>query len=267
MSWENKLGVDFWSHGGIKSPSRVMTSPEAEISFIKFLSSNGIKSEIIIDDVEETLKRDKIAQSKGRTKRSTFESGRPNFELFWNNDEISSYLEQLAINYPNLVKKEVIGKTIEMRDIIGVRVSKNSEFGVNPIIFIDSGTHAREWAGIQSSLYFLHQLVENSTVGDELLNKVDYVFVNVVNVDGFIYSWEEDRLWRKNRRYVNYTCTGIDLNRNYAYMWRYSPNSCPTNGYSGEGPLSGKFLEIKKEFRKILKYFLQNQKLKLLLIT
>jgi extracellular matrix protein 14 len=84
--------------------------------------------------------------------------------------------------------------------------------------------------------------VTNSTVGDELLNGVDYVFVNVVNPDGFVYTWEEDRLWRKNRRYVNYTCTGIDLNRNYAYNWRYSPNSCPTNGYPGSGPLSGKKL-------------------------
>lgn len=254
MSWENKLGIDFWSHGGVNRTSRVMASPEAETSFIQFLSANDIKYEMIIDNVEQSLQQDKIAQSKGRSKRSTIENGQPNFALFWNYDEIAYYLDQLAIKYPNLVKKEVIGKTIEMRDIVGIRVSKNFEFGVNPVIFIDSGTHAREWAGIQSSLYFLNQLVENSTVSNELLDKVDYVFVNVVNVDGYIYTWDEDRLWRKNRRYVNYTCTGIDLNRNYPYNWRYSPNSCPTNGYSGAQPLSGNSTKIKK-YKIKCKYF------------
>jgi murein tripeptide amidase MpaA len=245
MSWENKMGIDFWSHGGAQRSSRVMASSEAESSFLNFLTANGISYEMIIENVEQSLQRDKIAQIKGRSKRNTFESGQPNFSLFWSYDEIASYLEQLPTKYPNLVTKEVIGKSFEMRDIVGIRVSKNSEFGVNPIVFIDSGTHAREWAGIQSSLYFLHQLVENATVRDELLEKVDYVFVNVVNVDGYIYTWEEDRLWRKNRRYVNYTCTGIDLNRNYPYNWRYSPNSCPTNGYSGAEPLSGNFYFLK----------------------
>lgn len=40
-----------------------------------------------------------------------------------------------------------------------------------------------------------------------------------------MYTHLEDRLWRKNRRYVNYTCTGIDLNRNFRYVWQYRPNS------------------------------------------
>lgn len=213
MSWGNKIGIDFWSHGGILNPSRVMTSPDVHSSFLNFLSVNNFKYEMIIDDVEQSLQQDKIAQTTGRSKRSTVESGQPNFSLFWKFNEIEFYLDQLPLKYPNLVRKEVIGKSIEMRDIIGIRVSKNSEFGRNPIIFIDAGTHSREWAGIQSSLYFLHQLVENSTVSDELLDKVDYVFVPVVNPDGYVYTWEEDRLWRKNRRYVNYTCTGIDLNR------------------------------------------------------
>lgn len=64
-------------------------------------------------------------------------------------------------------------------------------------------------------------------------------------------------MWRKNRRYVNYTCTGIDLNRNFGYVWKYVPNSvsktsfenkifniielflkCATLGYPGPSPIS-----------------------------
>jgi Zinc carboxypeptidase len=42
---------------------------------------------------------------------------------------------------------------------------------------------------------------------------------------GYAYTQTEDRFWRKNRRVVNYTCTGIDLNRNYAYVWEDVPDS------------------------------------------
>lgn len=81
----------------------------------------------------------------------------------------------------------------------------------------------REWAGIMSVFYLIHELVENSTYTQELVSKVDWVFVPVVNPDGYVYSFTEDRLWRKNRRVVNYTCTGIDLNRNYGYVWEEGP--------------------------------------------
>ena len=48
--------------------------------------------------------------------------------------------------------------------------------------------------------------------------------VPVVNPDGFIYSWENERLWRKNRRYNGFfedreDVYGVDLNRNYGFVW------------------------------------------------
>jgi hypothetical protein len=236
MEWEFHEGIDFWSSGGIKKPSRVMVAPDVEEIFLHFLNANQIPFELTIENVETVLAEDKIARARSRSKRSAMSE--PNFHLFWSYNEIENFLQQLANEHPDLVHKDVIGQSIENRDIHGVRVSRNAEFGKNPIIFVDAGTHAREWAGIQSALYFLHQLVENSTVTDELLDKVDYVFVPVVNPDGFVYSFTEDRLWRKNRRYVNYTCTGIDLNRNYEYMWRYRANSCSGTGYPGAHALS-----------------------------
>ena len=32
------------------------------------------------------------------------------------------------------------------------------------------------------------------------------------------YTWNSDRLWRKNKRKGN-TCDGVDLNRNYPDNW------------------------------------------------
>jgi len=53
--------------------------------------------------------------------------------------------------------------------------------------------------------------------GLQLLDEAEFVIIPVLNVDGYVYTWTNDRLWRKNRRPppAGGTCYGIDLNRNY----------------------------------------------------
>jgi len=137
------------------------------------------------------------------------------------------------------VTRDIIGQSIEGRNIIGLRISSGGGvFGSKPIIFIDSGVHAREWVGPHATFFLINQLVTNSSVSNELLARVDWVIVPNANPDGYIYAFNTDRLWRKNRRFVNGTCTGIDLNRNFAYQWRYLANSCNTQTHSGPNPLS-----------------------------
>lgn len=225
MEWQFEEGIDFWTTGGPGRASRIMVSPEVDASFMNFLNSNKIQNKLTINDVESRLQADKAARLMNRSKRSVFADDEPNFELFWSFEEMETFTIQLAQRYPNLVKRDVIGKSIEGRDIFGMRVSSAAEFGKKPIIFIDSGIHAREWVGHQSTLYLLNQLVTNETVTRELVDKVDWVIVPNANPDGYVYSFTEDRLWRKNRRYVNESCTGIDLNRNFGYVWRYRANS------------------------------------------
>ncbi|RMX60512.1 hypothetical protein pdam_00001433 [Pocillopora damicornis] len=54
-----------------------------------------------------------------------------------------------------------------------------------------------------------------------LVDRLEWIIVPVVNVDGYIYTHKEDRLWRKNRRpNGNSTkCIGTDLNRNFNFRW------------------------------------------------
>ena len=53
-----------------------------------------------------------------------------------------------------------------------------------------------------------------------LLDNYNFYFIPVMNPDGYTYSWEEDRFWRKSRN-VNEdsACMGTDLNRNYDQSW------------------------------------------------
>ncbi|KAI9586035.1 hypothetical protein GQX74_001882 [Glossina fuscipes] len=68
----------------------------------------------------------------------------------------------------------------------------------------------------------------------ELAESLDWWIVPVLNVDGFVYSHENERLWRKSRKPVNSDCVGVDLNRNFNYKWEIKRCADPSsNMYSG----------------------------------
>lgn len=46
----------------------------------------------------------------------------------------------------------------------------------------------------------------------DLLDTTEFIFVPIVNPDGHAFTWSDDRLWRKNRRFNDPTY-GVDLNR------------------------------------------------------
>lgn len=59
----------------------------------------------------------------------------------------------------------------------------------NPLIFIESTIHAREWITAATATYILNELTTSNDADiKELANHYDWVFVPVVNVDGYAYS-------------------------------------------------------------------------------
>jgi hypothetical protein len=60
--------------------------------------------------------------------------------------------------------------------------------------------------------------------------------VPVVNPDGYEYSRNTDRLWRKNRRDNGDRAFGVDLNRNYGYMWGTVDAATRTSAENYRGP-------------------------------
>lgn len=78
--------------------------------------------------------------------------------------------------------------------------------------------------------------------GFQLVDKYDWVFVPIVNLDGFLYTWasDGDRLWRKNRRQVSRSTYGVDLNRNWgptAYFGK-AGDGASSETYPGTAPYS-----------------------------
>ncbi|XP_062541396.1 carboxypeptidase B-like [Armigeres subalbatus] len=234
--WEEKDGVDFWDGAG----HRIMIHPDLQQDFESFLVSNHISHEVIIDDVETTIEAERNYNNEYR--KAKLASGRStvDFDHFWNTQEIYDYIDELAVEYPNLVSVEVIGHTEENREIKSITITSTSGQvnGTKPVIFIDGGIHAREWAGVMSVVYLIHELVEHSYEYEDMFEN-DWVIVPVANPDGYEYSHLTDRLWRKNRFRSSIQCTGVDLNRNFAYQWRLGSNRCSIT-YGGRIPSSEK---------------------------
>lgn len=149
------------------------------------------------------------------------------FTKYMSYSEVVAYLRSLQLRYPNLVYVGSMGCSVEGRELVYARVStwpkKNHP---KDVMLVDALTHARAWITLPPVLYLLQQLVENHDEHAALLRRCDVVVVPFINPDGYEYSRNVDRLWRKNRATTyNASCIGVDLNRNYNFHWADFMNS------------------------------------------
>lgn len=130
-------------------------------------------------------------------------------------DTIHKWLDLQAVKYPYL-SVITLQASYENNVIKGVKLSKKAG---NTAVFVECGIHAREWISPAVCTYLLNQLLtsEEPSVKD-LADNFDWFFFPVVNPDGYKYTFESDRLWRKNRRPYG-MCRGVDLNRNFESDW------------------------------------------------
>ncbi|ETN61643.1 zinc-carboxypeptidase [Anopheles darlingi] len=234
--WHNEGTLDFWSHAAPNRSVTVMISPRVRRRFEQMLKEEDIEFKVMMENVQEMLDAEKAWRKEQERIRPT--NGAIDFNHFWTLDEINSYLEKLSVAYPKLVTLVEIGRTTLNRPINAVTISTKGRINQKrPVVLIDAGLQAREWASHMAVMHLIHQLVVNSDANQELLKNTDWVVVPVANPDGYAYSHEMNRLWRKNRSAGKTICPGADLSHNFPFRWHYTSNSC-TEGYSGSAPAS-----------------------------
>lgn len=219
-AWEYVEGVDFFRLTAPKRSSKVLIAPEVQNDFEAFLSRNDIEYSVMIEDYEVDVEKERKSMEATRQFKTGFSvQGVADFSVYWTFAEMDSYLQSLAARYPNRITLENLIFSPEGRHIWAVKIS-SGVFGQKPIIGMETGMHAREWAAPPSAFYLIDKLVTDEAVAADLLARVDWLIVPMQNPDGYEHSRLNARLWRQNRRQITPTCIGADLNRNFAYSWR-----------------------------------------------
>ncbi|KAJ2967703.1 hypothetical protein NUW58_g10389 [Xylaria curta] len=145
-----------------------------------------------------------------------------------------------------LVQMISIGTSYEGRDIpalrVGLRPDDEASDHPREVVLITGGLHAREWIATSSVNYaawsFIQSLDKDPIV-KSILERFDLVFVPVINPDGYEYTWEVDRLWRKSRQRTKMSyCQGLDLDHSFSYQWGSSDHQTEpcSESYGGDEP-------------------------------
>lgn len=158
---------------------------------------------------------------------------------------IHRWMRLVEALFPSSVHVVDIGKSYEGRDILALKVgapaTPGSPGGGRPkkAIVVTGGLHAREWISTTTVNYVAWSFIthnQNDPIVTQFLKHFELIFIPVLNPDGFEYTWEVDRLWRKTRQHTPFRfCRGIDLDRAFGYEWGGAGDPC-SEFYGGSEP-------------------------------
>jgi hypothetical protein len=201
-------------------------------------------------DFEVVRNEDGLTATQAATlqQQNGFDVWRP-----WDGDGgIEQQLRDVAEQYPKLTQLHTIGTTHEGRDILALRVTSNAQnvpLGVRPAVLYQATAHAREWIATEVNRRLMLHYLENAATDQEIRNilaTTELWFVPVMNPDGYQYTFDVERLWRKNLRDnddngVIDSNDGVDLNRNFPEHWNYDEegSSSQTTSDTYRGPAPG----------------------------
>ncbi|KAK3740610.1 hypothetical protein QZH41_009715, partial [Actinostola sp. cb2023] len=232
------LDLDFWTHPShVGGPVDIRVSDANYPRLAKLLYTEGIVFTILIPDVYDLQARQNPPQAGIR-------SGVFDYAMYHKLSEINSEVDRLVQHDPSIATKFSVGKSYNGKQMYAVKVNRNLSSGPNKkILFMNCGIHAREWITPATCMYMLNQIITkygaDSSI-NALLNKMDVVIMPVLNVDGYEYTWTNNRMWRKTRSRQANGCYGADPNRNWNVKWGgvgTSTNPC-RDTYHGPYPFS-----------------------------
>ncbi len=153
------------------------------------------------------------------------------YRNFWinNRDAYHSYQEivdiadSLANNFPDICSKILYGTSVEGRELGALKISDNVTVDeAEAEVFFDAGIHGDEIGGPENAIRFARELCLEYGSDPDITFLIDnreiWIFY-MVNPDGRVNM-------------SRYNSNGVDLNRDWGYMW------------DGEGNSTGIFAEI-----------------------
>jgi hypothetical protein len=147
-------------------------------------------------------------------------------------EETNAEMDSIAAEHPGICMVDSVGTTHEGRTIYGIKVSDNvGTTEDEPRVIYIGCHHAREIITVEIPLYILYHLVDNYGVDPRITDLIDnreIWIIPLLNPDGREYV-QHTGDWRKNRRNNGDGTYGVDINRNYGYMWGYDDQGSSSN--------------------------------------
>ena len=210
------IALDVWSEAGA---TEVVV---AQRDLIR-LAHHGIAWRVIDPDIDATARAE-------RERLHAYRPGDDFFTEYHDLEETNAYLVKLAALAPDRVRLSRVGNSVEGRAIMALTIGN----GEVPML-VNGTQHAREWIATAVTTCVADRLVRQYASDPKVKNFVDHTtlwVVPVVNPDGYQFSWNSNRYWRKNRRASH----GVDLNRNYSVAWGGKGSSSRERAEDYRGP-------------------------------
>jgi len=129
---------------------------------------------------------------------------------YYSYDDILTIADTLVQEYPAICKKVQLGTSMGGRQLFALKISRNvNTDGFEPEILFDAGIHGNEIGGPQNLILYARDLCRNyghDTMYTNLINTRQIWLDFMVNPDG-------------REGMTRYNNAGVDLNRDFGYMW------------------------------------------------
>jgi carboxypeptidase T len=225
------LGLDVWTHG-TATPSVVA---RVTLQQRALLDVSGLEYAVLDPDLGP-----RVAAERARLLAAPPVQGGLDptyYDEYRSFDAVLARLDAVVAARPDRASPVDVGLSLEGRPIRGVRIT-NPGAEPRPVVVVQGCQHAREWISVTSTMFAAEQFATapEGTEIDGLLDRVELVVVPIANPDGYVWSWDVDRFWRKNRRGGH----GVDTNRNWSVAWGGEGASADpaAENYRGAAPFS-----------------------------
>jgi PKD repeat protein len=205
--YQLKLNGDFYLRHAV-----LYLTPEE----LNMVATAGFDYEIIIGDLNEHYKN--------------FWDTRDQYHTY---QEIIDLADSLADNFPDICTKHIFGSSMGGRQLAALKISDNAAIDENEAeVFFDGGIHGDEIGASENVIRFARDLCLAYGNDPEITGLIDsreiWLYL-MVNPDGRVNM----------SRYNN---NGVDLNRDWGYMW------------NGEGSSSGAFSQVESKALRACSY-------------
>ena len=159
------------------------------------------------------------------------------YECYRPYEAVTTRMEELTAQYPDLARLQTIGQSFEGRPIQVLQLGRQAGTDTKPRLVLVSGLQANALASVELNLRFAESLLDS--YGEDanvnwLLDQVEIHLIMVANPDGRLFA-EMQTLngdiptWTKNKN--SYECAndsgGVALGNNFSYAWASaSTNAC-----------------------------------------